>query len=491
MHRSSHFNVILSFLIATASSTGFSEETYFLTSGSKSTGSDLQFWIYRTSEERFFVEEFMQREGHLQDFLGRRTFSTEMEARAFIKELQQEKGLNVSSEPLLTGQENGISEVRVQTEVSGQSVWSSTENWSWDWELRFQTWLDGITDRGYLADRNIATDCADVPISFRWIFARIHGLPMALRLAGTGTIFSHQSMKSEWASLPTSPNWENDQRFLAALNYLLDNTYTETLQRDTYPVLISPLAVLRGGIFLHMGTSSNHARLLKDIGNNRIDTWNSTIPRARRQLFTDDLFVSDEDLLGPKKGGFRRFRWPVRTNSRWTLTPESQMPYFSEEQYSPEFARETGSSDEEWKVRLFPGYFPDPRTVLNGLISRIVSDLEARRQIVEDGFAACFPDRCQPGSDAYETHSTPSRDRRIHNKIRAALRVVAKYRSDSAIGGAWSRALKQTTFHIQGLGLSISLHSIVQAFLAGKMASDPNVTLEHRWGHRLFVSPIK
>lgn len=490
MDKPSPFALILSLLIVAFSMPGFSEEVYFPKEVSKSAQSDFRFWIYRSSEERHVVEEFVQRPGRLQDFVERKMFSTETEARAYLKVLELENGLISSKEPVVSAQEAGAAGHALQTEVAGQSVWTPAGTWTWDWELRFQSWLDGIVDRGYLANRNIATDCADVPISFRWIFARIHGLPMALRLAGTGAVFSHQSMKTEWASLPTDSDWERDQRFLAALDYVLNNTYTETLQRDTYPVAVSPLAVLRGGVILHMGTSSNHARLIKEISNNRINTWNSTIPRALRHLYPSDLFISEDDLRGPKRGGFRRFRWPALSNSVWTLTPEARMPYFSEEQYSPDFAITTGSPDEEWRARVFPGYVPDPESVLRELIARIESDLDDRRQIVEVGYAACFPDKCRPGSEAYETHSTPSRDRRIRSKILAALKVVIRHRADDAISDIWSRALQETRFYINGLGYRIPLHNIVQAFLANKMESNPNASLEHRWGHRLFVSPI-
>lgn len=472
-HLRTNFGLAFLFLTMASvlSSRAFAEEVTFTQNVHKGILTQ-SFWILRAEEERFIVEAYQQPFGSLQELIARDYFSNQKQARRFYE--AKTRGLDSS----------GRQEFQVSTEVPNRSLWQVRQEWSWEWELRFKEWIDTIDDRDFLAKHDIATDCADVPISFRWIFARINGLPMALRLAGTGAVFSHESIRANWLSLPTANEWYLDQRFLASLNYLLDNTYTETLQRDSYPVQISPESILHGGIFLHMGTSSNHARLLKNIYPYGIGTWNATVPRSTRSLFVDDLYTSEEDFSALKKGAFRRFRWPKKTQARggWTLVGETAMPYFSEEQYAADFTDGAGTHDNAWKKRLFPGFNPRPQTVLDDLIKKISADIETRKQVVSQGHLACFPNLCPLGSDLYEAHSTPSRDRRILNKILAAVKIVSENKNDWILQWRWKQDLRQTRFRIDGLGIQLRLKNIIDGFQAGRMGSDPNLPIEKRWG---------
>jgi hypothetical protein len=85
----------------------------------------------------------------------------------------------------------------------------------------------------------VATDCADVAIAARWIFARIHKMPAAQTLAEPNVLFSNESFRNAWSDLPTHEDWTQDQLFRVALDYVLDNTYTHTLWKDSCSIHIS------------------------------------------------------------------------------------------------------------------------------------------------------------------------------------------------------------------------------------------------------------
>jgi len=46
--------------------------------------------------------------------------------------------------------------------AAGESLWPVTEEWSWEWEVKYARWVNTELDRSWWIKNGLATDCADV-----------------------------------------------------------------------------------------------------------------------------------------------------------------------------------------------------------------------------------------------------------------------------------------------------------------------------------------
>lgn len=367
-------------------------------------------------------------------------------------------------------------------EVLDDSLWPITQTWSFAWEQKYNEWVRVTIDPDFYTT-DVKTDCADVIYATRWIFARNHGLPMVSRLGGSGKIFSHHSLRQEWQNLPTHTEWRKDKRFLAALDYLLQMTYTSALNGDTYPILISPEWLTPGVQLSYPHGEAGHNFLIAQVTDGKrgelpIQMLYSTTPRDYRQLMTADFIEPTQ----PTSGGFRRFRWPqAKTDGTWTLVAATQMPGHSLEQFSPEFA--SGQSfDEAVYDRVAPGRTVDYRRKMMSLLEGIALRFAERVQIVENGFTACYPNRCPEGSRSYEDWSTPSRDQRLGVQIAGAQQMAQEHQEtrwdlDLFLGQRSITVLDR--FHRP---VELRMEELFTTWQKHSYSSDPNVHIEARWG---------
>ncbi len=359
---------------------------------------------------------------------------------------------------------------------NGVTLWNVTEEWSWAWEIRFAEWVKTELNSHWWKDHGLATDCADVVYSARWIFAREHGLPMANHLI-TGHIFSYRSVKPEWESLPTDKAWEKDQRFLAALNYLLSQTFTHSLWRDSYPIAITQSALTPGAYHLQLHDDSGHTQFVNHVGLTAEEvpllTLNSTVPREVRDL---EELVFFEDSADEKSAGFLRMRWPqFDALGKVSFVPANAMPHYSVEQFETSFVSPNRSTFwEEVFFRLNP--FADFDRVGQKTASQIVDLFKARVPIVERGFQVCNANPCLPGSPEYNAWSTPSRDRRIR-------RTIDVFDSISSLIYSWSKISRLLEMPILSLGGSLfNGEELMSNWRSGSYSSNPNHLPEVRWG---------
>ncbi len=365
-----------------------------------------------------------------------------------------------------------VPEGSLESDVGG--LWEAKASWSWQWEIRYAEWIQKEVDPGFLKRHGVATDCADVAYALRWIFSRIHSLPMSSRLA-TGHWFTHKSLRPEWKRLPTASLWHKDQRFLKALDYLLDLTYTHSLARDTYPILVQEESLLEGTIQLYINDSSGHTQILTKVrGINEpgipVEVLQSTVPRAKRDLFGGGYWNRDAQPEG--KGGLVRFRWPQGDKN---LVPAEKMPFFSLEQYSANFTNGKSFFLAVFE-RIQPNFsFP---ALLDRLYADIVAQLEERRSVVEEGYRYCQKNSCEPGTIGDENWSTPSRDKRLMGMISELQRIAyvvpgGEYRKFLA------ELMKKPFFSFQGK--LYSLETIEWLFSIGFASADARVAPELRW----------
>ncbi len=363
-------------------------------------------------------------------------------------------------------------------ELRGESggLWQAENKWSSDWERKYSEWIAHEVDSKFWIRNGVATDCADIAYSLRWIFARVNKLEMGSRISASGDFLTHRSLRNEWAKLPTAEKWNEDKRFLAALNYLLDNTYTHSLMDDSYPISIGRDSLAEGVYHLNLHDVSGHTQVVF-----RTDQapgvllpfviLQSTTPRKVREVTMGGFFYTAQPKLG--HGGLLRMRWPDFSNAKPRLIDAAKMPFYSLEQYAPEFLRTPQTYyNQEVYLRLNPTL--DFQKVANAAYENLITMYTDRIQIVEDGFSQCHGS-CAANSIPYEEWSTPSRDARILDLI-AQIDLIRQ----SLPNFVEPDSLDKPLFLLQGE--SYTLKSLIAAWRFACFQSDPNLPPARRWG---------
>jgi hypothetical protein len=424
--------------------------------------------VHYRSQGRTVIEEFTVAADGWQDKVHEWRFSSDAEAREFLAS----RGHRFELESL---PEKGK---ELRAEAAG--LWTAENKWDLSWERKFSDWVSSEIDAKFFTRYKLATDCADVLYTLRWIFARMNKLEMANRLAGSGDYFTHRSLRSSWAQLPTADKWYEDRRFLAALNYLMDNTFTHSLMDDSYPIVIDRQAVVEGVYHLDLHRDSGHTQIIY-----RTDRtpgvmlpfiiMQSTVPRKVREVSMGGFWYRTQPLEG--KGGLLRMRWPVFSSGGVSLVRGDQMPFFSREQYDPKFLRTPKTSyNHEVYLRLNPNL--DFKKVLEEAYISLKMMFSERIQVVEEGFKACPNRSCAPDSQKYDDWSTPSRDARILDLINQ-IGVIAQ----SVRAAGPPPFVNEPFFELDGAGTDkYSLAALISAWNGERYSSDPNDIPVRRWG---------
>lgn len=412
------------------------------------------------------LDIFQIEPGKLQEKIASKTFHDYHEVQNYISEHQALKSMSLMELNALA-----------TTEVQGQSLWKVTNSWNEEWERKYTQWLSLTLTKDFFVRHNISVDCADVVYSLRWIFARIHHLPAAATLAGTKVVISHQSIKRSWMRLKTHKLWYKDQRFLAAIEYLNNNTYTKTLPYDAYPVAINPLGVDVGAMYLTPG----HVEIISRIdrqGTSQAPIYRlgSTTPKKARLLHENIMLEMTQ--VKQIDGGIFRFRWPRRVNGKWMMANKSSMPHYSLEQYSPDFSGEEGFSLTMAK-RL--GIAIEPAKIIKSSIEDAANYVEFRKVITRDGFNYCQRHNCQRNTWYRDLHATRARDRKLTKKMDRVYKLVKYFSQENSEYESYiEKYFTNRTVTI--LDTPITLEKIHYLFKMNLVSHDPRDTLERRWG---------
>jgi hypothetical protein len=362
-------------------------------------------------------------------------------------------------------------------------IWESRRSWDQNWEVKFGQWMSETASATFLTKYKVATDCADAALAFRWIFSRIHGLPAAAFLGGSGSLFSNHSLRRDWENLPTHRQWHRDQRFLTALNYLMENAYTHSLMKDLYPVKIDQWGVSPGTVFLHLySEESGHTEIFHRVGRDvpgAIRVLASTVPR-RVQDLSEYAVMDWGDYPQKSRSGLFRFRWPVVNGDRVSMLPPDRMPMFSEEQYSAGFGIGYEHFIDAVIKKTIRNYNPDHRSMLRSRAIEINDRLRQRVRIVNDGSAFCAANDCSEGSPGWEAWSTPSRDSAIQRVIGDAMEIYDSDDCPSACQQELDSRYGQLITTVNGK--AVSLGSAIEAIQEGRISSDPRDNPASRWG---------
>lgn len=428
----------------------------------KNTGRNTESWTIVYGENGFWMADVMALDKNgWPNLLSRKMYSSAAEARGQLQNRQ-------AKPPFL--------DLHLKNK-NGLVLWNVTNQWDWNWEIKFADWVKTEIHPGWWRENNIATDCADVLYSARWIFARIHGLPMVNHLT-SGHFFTHESVKPEWESLPTASNWREDKRFLAAIDFLLNRTFTHTLWQDSYPVAISSSAIIPGGYHLYIDQETGHTQFIHRVGLTAEDvpliTLNSTVPRTLRDTMEWIFF---EKTVDQKSAGLLRMRWPKQTVQGPSLTELKEMPHYSLEQFSYNFVQ----SPRRWFWQeVFHRLNPSANynKIAVKMTQQLSEQFKTRLTIVSEGYKVCSATPCRKGTAEYEAWSTPSRDYRIANWVSA-------YDSLNPVKSPELKKALETPIFVYNRRTYLTT-DLMSKWRIGFYTSDPNHHPARRWGLSLF-----
>jgi hypothetical protein len=360
---------------------------------------------------------------------------------------------------------------------SKQPIWESQKSWTLEEEKNYNQWVHDFVRTDLLLESGVKVDCADFAVALRWIYSHDHGLPVGNSLSGS--LIGSWSGSSEWDSLPTNPDWKKDQRFKAALRYVLSSIYTHSVHTDLYPVQINPEMITSGTVYLTLFKNSGHTRTIVDIGTNGVACepgGNECIS----MIFGDEpaqelAFISQLVPVRTEKsqGGLLRFRWPTRNAAgNWSLVPAPQMPGYSLEQY------QWSEADYllQFSERLGIWQTVEERYLMAG--RQAGNSIRFRSGRVAGGYFYCSLIKCQPGSALYEEWSTPQTDHTLETQL-AAFRILESQLS------AESPARQQLQTELSDIVLGTDAHTVYQMLTTlsmSQVSSDPRADVQTRWG---------
>ncbi|MGZ3559492.1 MAG: hypothetical protein ACXU97_10305 [Thermodesulfobacteriota bacterium] len=356
---------------------------------------------------------------------------------------------------------------------SSDEIWTVGPNrWTVEEEYRFGKWVDENITEDFFIRYRTPTDCADAVYAIRWIYARIAHLPAAAT-AKDGKLIGHWSTK--WKHLPTHPEWQHDQRFHAALLYILRETSTRTLPLDTYPIRISPDSVTPGTVLC---MTESHCGIVGHVccgRNHPLQTWESMLPVKVRKLVLRTFFSSRPERK--TNTGLVKFRWPILENGRWKYLPVKEHPFYSEEQYKPSFYEGYEDFVEAVSRRIDPTDYQPMEKMVN-IIGTITRLLRERVPIVLAGHQQCSKGGCPEGWDLWEVHNTVGYDGMINLLMDDLSKVIRLHHLDYEMV---EKMMKAISIDISK-DRSITFYDIYQN--CSWLSSHPKDSIEARWGLR-------
>lgn len=428
--------------------------------------------IYEENE-KFFVDEFLTREGAVDQRISHNVFTSQHLRNEFIRN----KKKNISSgKSIIVNRDYDI--------VSSKNIWTVKNNWTLDWESKYSQWVKENFHQNFFLNHNISTDCADVAFVLRWIFARIHSLPAANTLAGSGKIFSQDNFIRKWKRLKRDTLWYKDEVFLAALEYLKNSTYTKTLKLDTYPVKLSKDAFREGVIQLNPTHVRVISQIIYDGSGVPILKQYSTRPTAIRPMAKEVML--NFKAIPESDGGFVKFRWPIKSKRNWKLVNGKDMSWFSKDQYQTKFL--DGSVNFTNYLMDTLGIKKNARATISSMLGAVKEFVNQRDEIVAQGYEYCQQYSCDLGTIAYDDWSTPSRDKRVVEFFNKIDKLIGENTEIDPSLKDFYIDLKSNTFvDLQYAQIGLTMMEVEKLFRDSYLSYDPRDLIAYRWAMDMRV----
>lgn len=367
-----------------------------------------------------------------------------------------------------------VNDVMIKTD---NPLWPITREWTIEEEALYNSWIQEHSNPDFITGSGVFVDCADYAMTLRWIYAHERGLPAANTLGGSNKLFGSWESTRAWDRLPSSENWRDDERFKAALMYLLDNAFTQTIINDLYPLKLEMPFVGPGAVYLTLWGSSGHTRTIIHVGEST-ECYNSRciVVVYGNEPSRDEAFVTEEFPYQQTEGngGLMRFRWPIKNGQTWRLAASRSMPGYSREQFQMEafdFITTLSMNLELWRTPL-------ERAV--GLVSAFRESLNIRLAVTAKAYFYCHLTPCTPGTPLYDELSTPSRDHRLKTNIQFIRNAMSEVDANNPEWKSYLRDLEDSNF--RNYGMPWTYYDLLTIVDFEKFTSDPRDDFFVRWG---------
>ncbi len=395
------------------------------------------------------------------------------------------------------------------------AIWEAQNEWTEAHEQAYSTWVRERFDKDffhqpeYTTVFGLALDCSDAIYAMRIIYAYENKLPFAIndptgkrrtlsneftRWDGYRETLRHENDDGSWSSYK-GPEYTEEDKVRAFIEYVSDVTSTLNLVNDTYPVALDDIRA--GDMFL---LPRNHAYIVKKIEpTGAMTTLSHSSPRAWRIMAEINDFPAEAPEDRKKRDGYRRFK-PIDQ----LRTPAAKVPGASEEQW--EVAASLGGSREAFALATQDALasIKEPMAQKASRLFASLCDYAVQRvDIVNHGlnYLARMGDnngrQCMSIGE-YAEYSTPGRDKKLEAQFRIlnAMRsnpawdeasfpekpvIEAIFASESTMPEEQVGSFCAVPFDIQG-GRNMSLRELYRGMDAGRLVSDPHAPLEYRWG---------
>jgi hypothetical protein len=175
------------------------------------------------------------------------------------------------------------------------------------------------------------------------------------------------------------------------------------------------------------------------------------------------------------RSGLVKFRWPVSENGEWKYLSIQEHPFYSEEQYTSDFCKDSTDFVEAVARRIDPkAYAPVEKMVK--VIETITRFLRERVSIVQEGYQQCHDGGCPEASDLWEIHSTHGRDGTIILLMDHLSEIIESGRLDREIAKGLMEAISIDISEKR----RVTLYDVYQNYLW--FSSHPGDSIEARWG---------
>lgn len=314
----------------------------------------------------------------------------------------------------------------------------------------------------------------------------------------------------------SSHRWDNikdpDARIWAYKQFVNANSSSESIPDDSYAVDVNSTNVKPGSFVLLLDVQPyNHTLTVKSVSPFGEMTFiNSTLlkrgphqpPPSRRLFLTQSLDPDAIPSLQPSrtlKAGVRNWRhYDEALGSYIPLEEEKNYGYNPTKQFSEEFKKFPDVKGEEatvhtWEeavVHWTKQYDGEPVDRINDMASASCGRMRNRAEVVMRGetILAGFNPRgyFKVGSEYYDSYSTPRRDEHIKDGFLALENLLEGLDHDNQRKALidYARSLEAGCLALYGKG-PLQFRNLAQfeeALLNDKVSSDPNASLDCKWG---------
>lgn len=396
-------------------------------------------------------------------------------------------------------------------------VWKNQNEWSTLWEERYSAWVQKSWHRHKFATTHLEDgspnpyyglkmDCADTVYAMRIIFSYENKLPFVV-VDPTSPRRRLSNEMGRW-------NHQRDEikRLHHFIHYMFNMLSTRSLPTDTYPVALN-LESIRPGQLILTTPKNHHSWTIKDVlpmgvpwlvFNSRIGAGSSLVLQERKSWPNPYWFF--EGNPGPTgHAGIRAFKWPEHLG-----LPTWEVPGYSEEQYQIPIEKWLATAQKRLAVSIETADQELDRllqTVCEGISSRVTVVNEALYHFTKNPHCMTY--------EQYDNYSTPNRDRRVYDDLRALRQGFAKHIAGNT---PFSEDLKQKLFKVfpqplkhaliehadmppatvdalslcpvtYDLGKTIDLAEFKRRLFSGMISNDPHEGIAYRWGESRGPGP--